>query len=393
MEKQFLSFLSNLIKTPSLSGHEDKVAELIKKEMEKLDFDEVYIDDMGNVIGRISNGHGPKVCYNGHMDHVPVGELKNWKYDPFSAKVVDGFMYGRATVDMKSALAAMVYGVKKASDMDYIKGSVYVVGVVHEELQEGVAMKYIVENEGLAFDAVVLGEATNLNLAIGHRGRIESEIIVYGKTSHASMPDLGDNAIYHAIPILQEIIDSQKSLPEHKELGKGTVAVTSVRAYPGEGPVVPDKCKIVLDRRTAQFITKEKFLEELESIVKRAKAKDAGINAEYHILKTKVHCYTGLELEAERFFPTWLMDRNHSVVSAGAKAIKDALGRTPEIITWRFSTDGVYTNGVRKIPTIGFGPGDESLAHQPNERIKVSDVLTAIGGYANLAKELTSISS
>ena len=392
MEKSFLPFLSNLIKIPSLSGHEDKVAKILETEMKNLDFDEVFVDDMGNVIGRITNGKGPKICYNGHMDHVPVGELKNWKYDPFSAKIVDGVMYGRATVDMKSALAAMVYGVKRASDDGHIKGTVYVVGVVHEELQEGVAMRYIVEEDGLSFDAVVLGEATNLNLAIGHRGRVEAEIIVYGKTSHASMPEFGDNAIYHAIPILQEIIESQKTLPEHKDLGKGTIAVTSIRAYPGEGPVVPDKCRIVIDRRTAKFITREDFLNELDGIIERAKMKDKRILSEYHILKTKVNCYTGLELEAERFFPTWLMERTHPVVQAGKLAIKNTLGKDPMVITWRFSTDGVYTNGIKKIPTIGFGPGDESLAHQPNEHIRVNDVITAIDGYANLAKELTRIS-
>ena len=392
MKNDFLSFLSALIKTPSLSGHEDKVAKILEAEMKKLEFDEVFIDDMGNVIGRISSGKGPKICYNGHMDHVPVGELKNWKYNPFSAKIVGEIMYGRATVDMKSALAAMIYGVKKASEKDNIKGSVYVAGVVHEELQEGVAMKYVVEEDGLFFDAVVLGEATNLNLAIGHRGRIEAEIVVYGKTSHASMPEFGDNAIYHAIPILQEIIESQKTLPKHESLGKGTVAVTSIRAYPGEGPVVPDKCRLIIDRRTAQFITKDAFLSELKRIIDKAKTKDKGINAEYSILKTKVNCYTGLELEAERFFPTWLMEKTNPVVNAGKVAIRNTIGREPQIITWRFSTDGVYTNGIKRIPTIGFGPGDERLAHQPNEHIKINDVFTAIDGYANLAKELTRIS-
>jgi len=139
----------------------------------------------------------------GHLDHDPEGDLKNWIYPPYEAVITNGILYGRASVDMKSAVASMIYAAAKARDLGVIRGKLIVAAVVLEELQEGIAMKNIVENHNILPDIVILGEATNLNLAIGHRGRAEIEVIVYGKNSHASMPELGDNAIYKALPFLQ----------------------------------------------------------------------------------------------------------------------------------------------------------------------------------------------
>lgn len=379
--KDFLNFLISLIKTPSLSGKEDKVAKLIVNEMKKLGYDEVFIDELGSVVGIINEGKGKTLCFNGHMDHVPEGDPRNWKYPPYSATIVDGIMYGRGTADMKGAVASMVYAASKARELDKIKGKLVVAAVVLEELQEGIAMKNIVEQHNIVPDLVILGEATRLNLAIGHRGRAELEVVISGKTSHASMPELADNAVFKALPFLNELKDINNYMPQHPILGKGTLALTRIISEPPEGPITPDKCKIYLDRRFSVLSTEEEILNELKGILNKTQIPADDVT--FRILESELLCYTGKRITAKRFFPKWIMEQETDIVKKAIEALKLS-GLSPEVITWRFGTDGSYTAGERGIPTLGFGPGDERLAHQPNEHIALSDIYKAIDGYVSL---------
>jgi len=385
LSHDFLKFLRSLIKTPSLSGKEDKVAKLVFEKMKELQYDEIFIDELGSVVGIIKENKGKSLCFNGHLDHVPEGDLKNWIYPPYEAVITNGILYGRASVDMKSAVASMIYAAAKARDLGVIRGKLIVAAVVLEELQEGIAMKNIVENHNILPDIVILGEATNLNLAIGHRGRAEIEVIVYGKTSHASMPELGDNAIFKALPFLQRLKDINKNMPEHPILGKGTLALTKIVSEPPEGPIIPDKCKIYLDRRIASLSTKNEILTELKEMIESLSDELNSSDVEYKIIESELKCYTGYSLKAERFFPKWVVDKESPFVKLAISALSE-IGLEPQLITWRFGTDGSYTAGERGIPTIGFGPGDEHLAHQPNEHVSLEDIYKAIGGYISLAK-------
>nr|MDO8045517.1 YgeY family selenium metabolism-linked hydrolase [Candidatus Baldrarchaeota archaeon] len=389
MKKNFdvLNFVISLVKTPSPSGQEGKVAKIIYDEMKKLEYDEVFTDELGSVIGIINGKRGKTLCFNGHMDHVPEGDPNNWKYPPYSATIEGDNLYGRVTVDMKSALASMIYAAAKARDKEMSNGRIVVTAVVFEELQEGITMKNIVENHNINPDIVVLGEPTNLNLAVGHRGRAEIEITVYGKTSHASMPELGDNAVFKALPLLRVLKNINKEMPEHPVLGKETLALTKIVSEPPEGPIIPDKCRIFLDRRISVLLTKEEILQETQKILDSISDKLSKDDVKYKIIETELKCYTGYTLKAERFFYKWVLDKEDPLVKKSTKALEEA-GLTPKTIIWRFGTDGSYTAGEKGIPTIGFGPGDEHLAHQPNEHISIKDVNKAINGYISLAKNL-----
>jgi len=382
-----LNFLISLIKTPSLSGQEEKVAKIVFREMKNLEYDEVFTDELGSVIGIINSKRGKVICFNGHMDHVPEGDLNNWKYHPYSGTIDGDYLYGRGTVDMKSALASMIYAAAKARDNELLNGRIIVAAVVFEELQEGIAMKNIVENHNINPDVVILGEPTNLNLAIGHRGRVEIEITIHGKTSHASMPELGDNAVFKALPLLQVLKNINKEMPEHPVLGKETLALTKIISEPPEGPIIPDKCKIFLDRRISVLSTKEEILLETQKILDSISDKLSKNDVEYKIIETELKCYTGYTLKTERFFYKWILDKENPIVKRAIKALKE-IELSPKIMIWRFGTDGSYTAGEKGIPTIGFGPGDEKLAHQPNERISIKDVYKAVNGYISLAKNL-----
>lgn len=367
------SFLCSLIRCYSPSGREEGVAQLVVEEMERLGYERVRRDKMGNVTGRISGGRGPPILFDGHMDVVDPGDYSAWRHEPFSAKTVHESIQGRGAVDMKGGLAALIYGCAQAEP----SADVIVACVVHEETYEGLALLEILKGLGEYPRAVVLGEPTDLKLAIGQRGRLVLRLVTSGRTSHASMPELGENAIDRMVPVLEGIMTRAATLPVHPGLGKGTMAVTSISALPGSGPVIPDRCQITLDRRLVPGEEKGTVLREMRSFFPET---------EVHIASGELECYTGTKMPFEEFYPGWLLDPGHALVKAGLKALCGPLGSHPEVSVWRFSTDGVASAGALGIPTIGFGPGDPSLAHQPNESISVRDVKTAATGFKSLAE-------
>lgn len=375
-ELRIIGFLKELIRTPSLSGDEGRVAELIAREMEALGY-EVEVDGMGSVLGRRGGSGGRVVLFDGHMDHIDAGAREGWSHDPYAAEVVDGVLYGRGAVDMKGALAAMIYGCA----LPQTRGEVVVACVVHEETNEGVATRKLIEERGLRPDVCVLGEPTDLALSVGQRGRCVFKITTRGATSHASMPELGRSALYEMTPIIDRIKEASRSLPSHPFLGAGSMAVTAITCKPGAGPIIPDLCEILIDRRLVPQETLSGVLEEL-----RALAPEADVE----LVEDELTCYTGYRTRAAQYFPGWITDQGHWAVEEGLRALEEALGRRPEVIRWRFSTDGVATAGALGIPTVGFGPGDPSLAHQPDERIALSDVAAAARGYCALAYRLAS---
>jgi putative selenium metabolism hydrolase len=368
-------FLKELVRTPSLSGEEDKIAGLVSDKLNELGY-AFEVDGMGNLIAHRGNGKGRTILFDGHLDHVQPGDPEGWAYGPYKAEVIDGVLYGRATVDMKGALAAMIYGCAAPE----VEGSVVIAFVVHEETNEGVATKRIIEKKGLKINACILGEPTDLRLSIGQRGRCVFKIITRGSTSHASMPELGVNALYKMAPIIIEIEKVNETLPTHMFLGKGSMSVTTISCQPGVGPIIPDKCEIQVDRR---IIPQETLMEVLQEM------KRVSPGAEVELLVDELRCYTGFSTEAEQYFPGWITDREHWVVKESLIALKEGISRIPEIVGWKFSTDGVATAGKLGIPTVGFGPGDPSLAHQPNEHIFLDDVFEASKGYCALAYKLS----
>ena len=370
-----IEFLRNLIQTRSLSGKENGVAELVSREMKKLGY-VVEMDEMGSIVGRRGREGGKTILFDAHMDHIGEGSPESWTHEPYKAEVVNGKMYGRGTVDMKGSLAAMLYGCA-APDL---KGRIYVTCVVHEETSEGVATRKIIEDRGLKIDACVLGEPTDLKLSIGQRGRCVLRVTTTGVISHASMPELGVNALYKMMPVIERIRGENEHMPHDAFLGTGSMAITSISASPGAGPIVPDRCEILVDRRLVPGESLEGVLQQMDMLL---------LDANVELVEDELLCYTGLKTRVKQYFPGWITDANHWVVKQSLEALGDALGRQPDIVGWKFSTDGVATAGELSIPTLGFGPGDPSLAHQPDEHIFLSDVVSAAQGFSNLSYRLS----
>ncbi len=373
--------LSRLVKIKSLSKEEKDVQQELFRQMKEAGFDEVKIDGLGNVIGRIGNGK-KILAIDGHMDTVDFGNLKNWDFDPLSGEVKEGFVHGRGSVDQEGGPASFVTSGRILKELGFDKDmTVYFVGSVMEEDCDGLCWKYIIEEEGIRPDFVISTEPTNLNIYRGHRGRMEIEVSFYGVSAHGSAPERGKNAIYMASKAALEIEKLNERLAYDEFLGKGSVTISEFVSGSPSLCAVSDFAKIHLDRRLTWGETKEIAVKEIEDIVE-------GLNAKVEVLYYKEKAYTGLEYGMEKYYPTWKMPENHPVVKTGVKAYENLFGEKPLVDKWTFSTNGVTINGIYGIPMIGFGPGNEVLAHAPNEKVPVDDLVKASAFYAAFAYEM-----
>lgn len=372
------SNLSKLVKIKSLSTQEKEVQLELKRQMEEAGFDEVRIDGLGNVIGRIGNGK-KILAIDGHMDTVDFGNLDAWEFDPLSGEVKDGFVLGRGSVDQEGGPASFVTSGRILKELGFDKDvTIYFVGSVMEEDSDGLPWKYIVEEDGIRPDFAISTEPTNLNIYRGHRGRMEIVVSFYGLSAHGSAPERGKNAIYMASRAALEIEKLNERLAYDEFLGKGSVTISQMVTGSPSLCAVADFAKIHLDRRLTWGETKESAVKEIEEIVK-------DMNAKVEVLQYKEKAYTGLEYGMEKYYPTWKMPEDHPVVQTGVSAYQGLFGKKPVVDKWTFSTNGVVINGVYGIPTIGFGPGNEVMAHAPNEKTPVKHLEVASAFYAAYA--------
>ncbi len=373
--------LSKLIQIKSLSMDEELVQLELKRQMEEANFDEVRIDGLGNVIGRIGNGK-TILAIDGHMDTVDLGHLDNWDFDPLGGEIKDGFVHGRGTVDQEGGPAAFVTTGRILKELGFDRDmTIYFVGSVMEEDCDGLCWKYIVEEEGIKPDFAISTEPTNLNIYRGHRGRMEMHVTFYGVSSHGSAPERGKNAIYMASKTALEIEKLNDRLPTDEFLGQGSVTISEIISKSPSLCAVSDFARIHLDRRLTWGETKESAVKEIEELIK-------GMNAEVTVLDYMEKAYTGLEYGMEKYYPTWKIPEDSHIVQTGAKAFRALFNKDAKIDKWTFSTNGVTINGYYDIPIIGFGPGNEVLAHAPNEKVAIDDLVISSAFYAAFAYDL-----
>ena len=370
--------LSELVKIRSLSTGEKAVAEALQKQMLEAGFDEARIDGLGNVIGRI--GKGSKILvFDGHIDTVDVGNPANWSFDPFSGEIKNGFVHGRGTVDQKGGPAAFVTAGRILKELAFDRDlTIYFTGTVIEEDCDGLCWKYIIEEEKIKPDYVVITEPTNLNIYRGQRGRMEIEISFRGISSHGSAPERGKNAIYMASRACLEIEKLNERLKTDDFLGKGSVTISEFVSGSPSLCAVADYAKIHLDRRLTWGETRESALEEIREVLQ-------GMDAEIQVLQYEETAYTGMRYGMEKYYPTWKTDEEEPLLVKAQQAFTGVFGKKPLTDKWTFSTNGVTINGYYNIPCIGFGPGNEIWAHAPDEKVPVSDLVAASAFYAAMA--------
>ena len=374
---QVVAFLQDLVRLPSLSGEEQAVAQRVHDEMQRLGFDQVRVDENGSVIGVVDGRHpGKTLLLDAHVDTVGVAAGAPWQHDPFGAAVVDGQLFGRGSADMKGALAAMVHAAAHV-DRAHLHGRVVVSATTLEEVLEGVTLRTVMAHTPP--DCVIVGEATGLNLARGGRGRAEVHLTTIGQSAHSSSPHLGRNAVLDMMRVIAAVESIE--LPADPLLGPALLALTDIvsEPYPGYS-VIPSACRVTYDRRLLPGETPSSVLEAITTLPALG---DIQLDA---VLAQGEHtAYTGRPLQAEKFFPAWVLAEEHWLVAQARQALTGA-GFAPSVGAYRFCTNAAYSAGVAGAPTIGFGPATEGDAHVVDERLRLEDLFAAARGYAALIR-------
>jgi len=378
-EAEMTRFLRDMIAIPSESAREKEVVLRIKQEMEKVGFDEITIDPMGNIIGRI--GHGKHIiAMDAHIDTVGIGDIKLWNYDPYLGYEDDEIIVGRGASDQEGGMASMVYAAKVIKDL-HLKGdyTLLITGTVQEEDCDGLCWQYMIEQSHIKPEFVVITEPTSCRIYRGHRGRMEIKVTTNGISCHGSAPERGDNAIFKMAPILLELQELHKHLKHHDFLGKGSLTVSEVFFSSPSRCAVADECTISVDRRLTVGETYLSALEEIRNLPSVIAA-----NAKVEMYDYMKASYTHLIYPTKAYFPTWMIEENHPVCQTLVDSYKGLFQEQPTVDKWTFSTNGVSIMGRFEIPCIGFGPGHEEEAHAPNEKTWKKDLIQACAMYATI---------
>jgi putative selenium metabolism hydrolase len=379
-EPEMIAFLRRMVAIPSESTHEKPVIDLVASEMRRVGFDEVKIDPLGNVHGRV--GSGPRViAIDAHVDTVGVGDPAAWSHDPYAGKVEGGYVWGRGAGDQEGGMAAMVYAgrIMKDLGLDDRGVSVWFTGTVQEEDCDGMCWQYILKEGVLRPEFVIVTDSTNCRIHRGQRGRMEIGVTVKGASCHASMPHLGDNALSKMARAAIAIEGLAPALADDPFLGKGTIAPTYAEVKTPSVCAVADHAFLHIDRRVTTGETADSALAEVRGALARA-----GVAADVALLQYDTPSYTGLRYPVPKYFPTWCLAESDPLIETAVAAYETLFARAPEVTRWTFSTNGVGIMGTSGVPCFGFGPAAEEDAHTVNDRCPIEHLSVAAAFYAFL---------
>ena len=373
-------FLRDLLAIPGESGQEKQVIQRIEQEMHKLEFDKVTIDPMGNILGFI--GHGPRLlAFDAHIDTVKVGEPSLWRYDPYAGYEDEEIIVGRGASDQLGGMAAMTYAGRIIKEMGLASDFTFVfTGTVQEEDCDGLCWRYILEEDKLRPEGVVLTEPTACRIYRGHRGRMEIRVTTDGVSCHGSAPERGVNAIYKMADIIRDLKALNEQLISDAFLGKGSLTVSEVFSNAPSRCAVADKCWISVDRRLTIGENEQYALEQIRQL---PSVRENGAKVETYFYDKP--SYTGLTYPASCYFPAWSVPESQPLCAVAKQTYRQLFNETPCVDKWTFSTNGTVIMGEYGIPCLGFGPGEEQEAHAPNEKTFKTHLVKAAALYAALA--------
>ena len=382
--ENIIQFMRDICAIPSMDSQLKEVGERIASEMNKLGFEEVRFDKMGNILGRIGSGERV-IVYDSHIDTVGIGDSTSWQWDPFKGKVENGILYARGASDEKGSTPGMVYGLSFANELGLLEDTTAWYFGNMEEWCDGIAPNTFVEvDPKIKPDFVIIGEPTKMQVYRGHKGRVELKVTSVGKSAHAASHHLGDSALYKMLSVISGIRDLDAHLHTDPFLGKGTIMVTDTRISTASINAVPDGFTIFIDRRLTFGESKEQAVQQVKELIPGYLRDQITVEELFYDEPS----YTGFVFPVDKYYPAWALDEKHTIVQAGQETIHQLWNETRSTSKWSFSTNGTYWAGKAGIPSIGFGPGDEIWAHTNMDQIPLEEVVAATEFYALFPKIL-----
>jgi succinyl-diaminopimelate desuccinylase len=371
---EVLRFARGLITTPSENpgGTEDAVAAVAVEILEDLGVTpEIVRGEEGrpSVVAQFGTGDRPALAWNGHLDVVPAGDPSAWRHPPFGAEVVDGTLVGRGAADMKGAIASALAAVSaiRRSGVE-LAGRLDLHLVADEELAGLHGTKVLNERGYLDQDAAIVGEATDLNIALAQRGGAWITATTRGRAAHGSTPQLGVSAISSMARFLLRI---EEVLPdiEHPLVGRPTVNAAMIQG--GSAPnVVADRCIVEIDRRIIPGETEPgKVLEPFDRLADAIRTEHSEVDLSFAI---------GLWTDAAE------VTGDPAIADLCRAAVREETGRAPLDTGFTGITDARFYLNDRSIPTIILGPGSLGVAHTANESVEIAQLVAAARIYARV---------
>lgn len=371
-----VDFTQRLIQTPSMSREETAAAELVAAELHRLGFDEVGMDGIGNVIGRVYGRERqlPALVLNSHTDHVDPGDPALWPAPPHAAELRDDRILGRGACDMKGPLAVQVYSAAALlRNGERPRRDVVFTGVVEEETG-GAGALYWVEHLDYPVELIMLAEPSSNRLSLGHRGIAQFWLTFHGRSVHASVPHSGVNPNYALASFLTRLESAQSELKRHPLLGATSVAPTIVEVDTRSVNVTPAWTRVLLDFRTAA-----ESLNSLQAFVQRLAA-----DWPHTLADAWATADTPLP-DSDEIIYGYYTPPDSDVTQRSQAAISKGMERPVELSSYQFATDGRHFVPY-DIPVLGYGPGEENLAHTIHESVSLDDMAEGLRGYAELLR-------
>ena len=376
-ERDAVELTRELVRLRSVNppGDEAAVVELLARRAERWELEVQVVpvaEGRPNVLLRLAGtGERPALLLSGHTDVVPPGEAP-WRHDPFSGDLADGEIWGRGTTDMKAGVAAMVVAMAALARRGWRpKGDLRFAGTIGEEV-DCIGAWHLKDSGGLdGVGSIVIGEPTNLDVMPAHRGALWLELTAHGKTAHGSMPHLGVNAILPLAELLRWLTERRFSYTEHPLLAPPTVNVATISGGVKTN-VVPDRCVATVDLRTLPSQDHAEILQDVRDLAAELMSTVPDLR---------------IDVEAVNDMPPVETPTEHPLVQTMRSTAAEVLGRNVPIRGATYYTDGgVFAQAG--VPLVIFGPGDDRLAHQPDERVAVDQIVQAVRGYVAVAERV-----
>ncbi|KKK45986.1 hypothetical protein LCGC14_1689760 [marine sediment metagenome] len=430
-KEEYIEFLRDLIQAKSYNppGNEKNVALVIEKYLKDVGVNcEVFPfgNNRANLIATLNDNFGGKnLIYNGHMDVVPPGSKEEWKYPPLSATVKRKKIFGRGAVDMKSSLAAMIIALKILKKLNLeLHGNLILNGVADEEQGGYLGTNWLIENklQSIKADFTIVGEASGFDplpkaIILGEKGRVEIKIVTNGISGHASVPNIGKNAIYMMSELIQNLDKIEEHLPkselplslaELKEmmsiafpsqetfkkilneqpilqdiLKANTELVKNLTMINGgiKSNVIPDLCEAVVDFRLLPGQTTEMILSALKNVIT-----NLGYQVKSQPTGSPEDVFFYLEVLSESEASYWNDWRDSKVLKDLYTTVEKVYKKKPFYFFFPAGADASYyrNNGYCE-STIIFGPGRVRFAHAVNENIEIQDYINSINVFTLFA--------
>ena len=366
-EKEATDLLQNILRcnTTNPPGNEAVLAEIIKQWLAGEEIS-CLIDEFelnrANLIFEIKGAaEGLKLLATGHLDTVPPGNCP-WQHDPFGAEIEDGLIYGRGAADMKGSVAAMLYAIARMKRKGIMpKQDILFLATAGEEMFCQGALHFVDKNGMENIGAVLVGEPSNGDLLLAHKGAAWLEVTTYGKTAHGSMPDLGVNAVMSMNVFLTALARQSFQAEKHSLLGLPTISVNKIEGGVAIN-VVPDSCKCKIDIRTIPGQNEDDVKILIEKAIAEATECCPEFKADYKFL---------CSLPSVGCIP------NDKIIDCAVECADREMKQRGV----NYFTDASALIGDKKMPLIIYGPGDDKQAHQPDEYLSMSKYFEAIEFY------------